>query len=338
MSAQPQENSLPLTKKDFESDQEVRWCPGCGDYAILSAFQKALPQIGLPPHRHVIFSGIGCSSRFPYYMGTYGFHTIHGRAFSIAEGFRIAHPERDLKVWVISGDGDGLSIGGNQLAHLLRRNLDIKILLFNNQIYGLTKGQYSPTSPQGQVTKSSPFGVVEYPVNPLAFVLGAGAPCVIRTVDRDLKHMGEMFLEADRTEGTVFVEILQNCIVYNDGAFEFLYDKETKWENALYLEHGKPMRFGKNGEKGLLLTGNGFEVVEVSAVGEEKIAVHDERNILQAWALSQLERPVPLGVIYRNPRRCFDEDLIALEEKLVRERGEGDLRKLFYSGETWQVL
>jgi 2-oxoglutarate ferredoxin oxidoreductase subunit beta len=330
--------SSSLTKKDFESGQEVRWCPGCGDYAILSTFQKVLADLGIPPHKYAIISGIGCSSRFPYYMGTYGFHTIHGRAFSIATGLRLALPDPEIQIWVMSGDGDGLSIGGNQLLHLLRRNLNIKVVIFNNQIYGLTKGQYSPTSPPGHITKSSPFGVLETPVNPVAFALGAGASCVIRTVDRDLKHMGQMFKEAALFEGTVFLEIFQNCIVYNDGAYEYLYDKDQKWENALYVEHKKPMRFGKNGEKGVVLGNDSKpQVVNVAEAGEGKILCHDETNLEQAWILAQMERPVPLGVIYRKKRPVLENLYLQLEEKTIQEKGPGDLKKLLYSGQTWKI-
>src|SRR6266516_626851 len=266
-----------LNKKDFTSDQEVRWCPGCGDYAILSAVQGLLPELGVEPHKTVFVSGIGCSGRFSYYVDTYGFHGIHGRAPAIATGIATANP--DLVVWVITGDGDGLSIGGNHLIHALRRNVNLTILLFNNQIYGLTKGQYSPTSEVGKVTKSTPFGSVDQPFNPLSLALGAEATFVARTHDMDRKHMMETFRRAHDHKGGAFDEIYQNCNVFNDGAFEQVTSKEARPSMLIPLEHGQPIRFGPDGARGVVLDGQGrAKIVDVADVGEDKILVHDEQR------------------------------------------------------------
>ena len=263
------------TKKDFESDQDVRWCPGCGDYAILSAVQKMMPDLGIPKENVVFISGIGCSSRFPYYMNTYGFHTIHGRAPAIATGLRLARPE--LKVFLVTGDGDGLSIGGNHMLHVLRRNVNVTILLFNNRIYGLTKGQYSPTSELGKVTKSTPLGSADRPVNPLSFALGCGATFVGRTVDRDLRHMDEMLKRAAHHTGAAFLEILQNCNVYNDLTWNAIYEKESKLAHELRLEHGKPLLFVPvDDRRGLVLEGATPRVVRAKDVPESALWVHDE--------------------------------------------------------------
>src|SRR5438309_5727569 len=302
MSAQEAGAAAPTpkyTKKDFESDQDVRWCPGCGDYAILSAVQKSMPDLGIPRENIVFISGIGCSSRFPYYMNTYGFHTIHGRAPAIATGLRVARP--DLKVFVVTGDGDGLSIGGNHMLHVLRRNVNLTILLFNNRIYGLTKGQYSPTSELGKVTKSTPVGSADRPVNPLSFALGCGATFVARTVDRNIPHMDEMLKRAAAHKGTGFVEILQNCNVYNDLAWNVIYDRESKVQHELRLEHGKPLLFGPpDDRRALIMEGVTPRVVRAKDVPESALWVHDEKNVNAAKLLADLfapDFPIPVGVL-----------------------------------------
>src|SRR6202051_4831055 len=265
-----------LTRKDFITDQEVRWCPGCGDYAILAAVQKTMPEFGILPENIVFVSGIGCSSRFPYYMNTYGFHTIHGRAPAFATGLKVAHP--DLTVWVVTGDGDGLSIGGNYLLHALRRNVDLKIILFNNEIYGLTKGQYSPTSRAGTRTKSSPLGSIDNPLRPLSLAIGAEATFVARTVDVDVNHLTETLRRAAAHKGTAFIEIYQNCKIFNDGVFDYATDKTVKADNALFLEHGKPLIFGKDRNKGIRLNGLNPEVVDLAnGIGLDDLLIHDER-------------------------------------------------------------
>src|SRR3712207_1983629 len=289
-----------LTKKDFTSDQEVRWCPGCGDYAILSTVQSFMPELGIEPDKTVFVSGIGCSGRFTYYMDTYGFHGIHGRAPAIATGIAVANPE--LSVWVVTGDGDGLSIGGNHLIHALRRNVNLKILLFNNQIYGLTKGQYSPTSEEGKVTKSTPFGSVDHPFNPVSLALGAEATFVARTHDLDRAHMMETFRRAHAHRGSGFVEIYQNCNVFNDGAFARVTGRESRADMLIPLVHGRPIRFGADGEKGVTVDAQGrARVVDVADVGEDAILVHDEARDepTLAFMLSRLARgpyePTPIG-------------------------------------------
>jgi 2-oxoglutarate ferredoxin oxidoreductase subunit beta len=329
-----------LTKKDFQTDQEVRWCPGCGDYAILSAVQSVFPELGIPREKFVVISGIGCSSRFPYYMNTYGFHTIHGRAPAIATGLKLARPE--LKVFVVTGDGDGLSIGGNHLLHVLRRNVDVTILLFNNRIYGLTKGQYSPTSEQGKVTKSTPMGSPDRPVSPCAFALGAGATFVARTLDRNIAHMEEVLRRAAGHKGAAFVEILQNCNVYNDLAWNALYDRESKILYELRLEHGKPLIFGPlDDRRGLVLEGVKPKVVKAKDVPESALWVHDETDRGTALVLAQLwapDYPIPLGVLAATPGQTTYEDiLIQQEQKSISERGPGDIAKLLMSGETWKI-
>ncbi len=303
--------NAPLTAKDFATDQEVRWCPGCGDYAILKCVQKTMADIGADPDKTVFVSGIGCSSRFPYYMATYGFHTIHGRAPAFATGLKLANPELD--VWVVTGDGDGLSIGGNHLLHILRRNVNVQILLFNNEIYGLTKGQYSPTSRIGTRSPSSPKGSVDAPVNPCAFALGAGARFIARGVDTDLKHLSEVLKAAHAYKGASFVEIFQNCIVYNDDVFKDFTEKKVADDQQIHVEHGKPLLFAK-GKKGLRFDPRGFRL-EVVAVGEGGVAekdllVHDETNASLAQLLltaPQPAFPVVLGVLYRAPAASFDE-------------------------------
>ena len=328
------------TKKDFESDQDVRWCPGCGDYAILSAVQKAMPELGIPREDIVFISGIGCSSRFPYYMNTYGFHTIHGRAPAIATGLKLARPE--LKVFVVTGDGDGLSIGGNHLLHVLRRNVDVTILLFNNRIYGLTKGQYSPTSELGKVTKSTPMGSADRPVSPCAFALAAGATFVARTVDRNIAHMEETLKRAAHHKGAAFVEILQNCNVYNDLAWNVLYDKESKILHECRLEHGKPITFGPaDDRRGLVLEGLKPKVVKVSEVAESALWKHDASDRATAMVLGQLwapEYPIPLGTLLNQEgETTYEEIVVQQEQKAISDRGQGDIAKLLMAGETWKI-
>jgi 2-oxoglutarate/2-oxoacid ferredoxin oxidoreductase subunit beta len=328
------------TKKDFESDQDVRWCPGCGDYAILSAVQKSMPDLGIPKEDIVFISGIGCSSRFPYYMNTYGFHTIHGRAPAIATGLKLARP--DLKVFVVTGDGDGLSIGGNHLLHVLRRNVNVTILLFNNKIYGLTKGQYSPTSELGKVTKSTPLGSADRPVSPCAFALAVGSTFVARTVDRNIAHMEEILKRSAAHRGAAFVEILQNCNVYNDLAWNVLYDRESKIQHELRLEHGKPLIFGPpDDRKGLVLEGVKPKVVSVKDVPASALWVHDETDRGTALILAQLwapDYPIPVGVMANERGAPVYEDLVLQqEEKVIADRGPGDIAALLRSGETWTI-
>jgi len=327
------------TKKDFESDQDVRWCPGCGDYAILSAAQKTLPDLGVPKEQIVFVSGIGCSSRFPYYMNTYGFHTIHGRAPAIATGLKLARPE--LKVFVVTGDGDGLSIGGNHMLHVLRRNVGLTILLFNNRIYGLTKGQYSPTSELGKVTKSTPAGSADRPVNPLAFALGCGATFVARTVDRNIQHMEEMLRRAARHRGAAFVEILQNCNVYNDLAWNVVYDKESRLRYELRLEHGRPLLFGPPDERqAVIMDGVVPKVVRARDVPESVLWVHDEKNANAAKLLADLfapEFPVPIGVFAAIDAPVYEEIMLEQEQRAISERGPGDIARLLTSGDTWKI-
>jgi 2-oxoglutarate ferredoxin oxidoreductase subunit beta len=331
-----------LTRDDFVSDQEVRWCPGCGDYAILAAVQAVMPELGIPREKVVFVSGIGCSSRFPYYMNTYGMHGIHGRAPAIATGLAAARP--DLTVFVVTGDGDGLSIGGNHLIHALRRNVNLKILLFNNQIYGLTKGQYSPTSEQGKVTKSTPFGSLENPFNPISLALASEATFVARTFDVERKHLPEMVRRAAAHRGSAFIEIYQNCNIFNDGAFIALTGKDGRSLNRIYLEHGKPIRFGPNKEKGVRMTADArCEIVDVAEVGESNLLVHDEHrdDAGLAFALSRLAEnptgPTPLGV-FRDVRRPAYGD--GMEHQLrvaADQQGPGDLDRLLGSGDTWTV-
>jgi 2-oxoglutarate ferredoxin oxidoreductase subunit beta len=330
-----------LSRKDFESDQDIRWCPGCGDYAILSAVQAIMPELGIPREKIVFISGIGCSSRFPYYMKTYGMHGIHGRAPAIATGLATARP--DLHVWVITGDGDGLSIGGNHLIHALRRNVNLKILLFNNQIYGLTKGQYSPTSEQGKVTKSTPFGSLERPFNPISVALGTEATFVARTIDVERKHLPQILRRAANHRGSAFVEIYQNCNIFNDGAFEALRGRERS-RNRIYLEHGKPVRFGPNNEWGVVARETGkLEIVDVADVGEDKLLVHDEHRDDPglAFSLSRLAEgpttPTPLGIFRQVEAPVYGD---AMEHQLraaAEQRGPGDLTSLLTSGDTWSV-
>ena len=327
-----------LTRKDFVTDQEVRWCPGCGDYAILAQVQKVMPEFGIPRENIVFISGIGCSSRFPYYMNTYGFHTIHGRAPALATGLKVSRPELD--VWVVTGDGDGLSIGGNHLIHALRRNIDFNILLFNNRIYGLTKGQYSPTSEVGKVTKSSPMGSVDYPFNPITVALGASATFVARTIDVEQKHLGETLKRAHSHRGASFVEILQNCNIFNDGAFNDLSDKAIKADHQLVLEHGKPLIFGKNRDKGIRMNGQRAEVVMLGdGVTEKDLVVHDETNLALAFMLANFEPPMPapVGVFFATSRPTYDAAINAQLAEAKAKQGAGDIAALLKRGDVWTV-
>ena len=329
----------PLTKKDFKSDQEVRWCPGCGDYAILNMVQTVMAGLGIPKHEIVFVSGIGCSSRFPYYMNTYGFHTIHGRAPAIATGLKVARP--DLKVFVVTGDGDGLSIGGNHMLHVLRRNVDVTILLFNNRIYGLTKGQYSPTSEMGKVTKSTPLGSADRPINPLAFALGCGATFVGRAVDRNIPHMDEMLKRAAAHRGTAFLEILQNCNVYNHLAWNVIYDKDSKLAYEMRLEHGKPLVYGPpDARKAVIMEGVTPKVVDAKSVQESALWIHDEKNANAAKVLADLfapDFPVPLGVFVKLDAPIYEDVVLDQEQRAISERGPGDIAKLLKSGDTWTI-
>jgi 2-oxoglutarate/2-oxoacid ferredoxin oxidoreductase subunit beta len=325
-----------LTAKDFKTDQEVRWCPGCGDYAILAALQSFMPELDVPKEKIVFVSGIGCAARFPYYMETYGMHSIHGRAPAIATGLSTSRP--DLSVWVVTGDGDALSIGGNHLIHALRRNVNIKILLFNNEIYGLTKGQYSPTSPQGKRTKSTPMGSLDWPFNPLSIAIGAEASFVARAIDTDRAHLTSVLRAAAEHRGAAFVEIFQNCNIYNDGAFDFVRDDKT---NRIYLEHGRPIRFGEEGEQGVRQRADGS--VEVVDVGDEsELLVHDAHHAEPslAFALSRLTREAcgatPIG-IFRDVNRGVYDDLMAEQLREAQESRAGDLEALLHAGGTWTI-
>lgn len=326
-------------KKDFMSDQLVRWCPGCGDYSILSQVQGALAELGHAPHEVAVVSGIGCSSRFPYYMNTYGFHTLHGRAPAFATGLKVTRPE--LSVWVVTGDGDALSIGGNHLIHLFRRNIDLNIMLFNNRIYGLTKGQYSPTSEQGKHTKSSPMGSLEEPFNPLALALGAGASYVARSVDVFTKHLKAQLIDADHHDGTSFVEIYQNCNIFNDGAYKDFTDKQVRQERVLYLEHGKPLVWGSEQRRGLVLDGLALKVVELDGDDVSSVLVHDATNRTLAHMLAELDGsdgfPVPVGIFLKEERATYDALFQEQVEEAKRTFGEGDLASLIDVGDTWQV-
>jgi len=333
-----------LTAKDFATDQEVRWCPGCGDYSILASVQKVMPTIGVAKENIVIISGIGCSSRFPYYMNTYGMHSIHGRATAIASGLKASRPE--LSVWIVAGDGDSMSIGGNHTIHMLRRNLNVNFLVFNNQIYGLTKGQYSPTSEVNKITKSSPQGSIDHPFNPAALALGADATFVGRTMDRDPKHMQTMIARAEQHQGTSFLEIYQNCNIFNDGAFEVFTEKSTKQVHGLYVEQGKPLTFGANGENGIRFDGIRPEVVEIgSKYSADDMWIHDEKDFYKAQILTRLFDnpsevgavfPRPFGVFYTNDRPCY-EQMMSLQIEEALAKGAGDLDKLIRGKETWEI-
>jgi 2-oxoglutarate ferredoxin oxidoreductase subunit beta len=333
-----------LTAKDFATDQEVRWCPGCGDYSILAQVQKTLPGIGVPKENIVFISGIGCSSRFPYYVNTYGIHSIHGRAAAIASGLKAARPE--LSVWIITGDGDSLSIGGNHLIHLLRRNFDVNLLLFNNQIYGLTKGQYSPTSEQQKITKSTPAGSIDHPFNPAALALGADATFVARSMDRDPKHLQTTLARSHQHKGSSFVEIYQNCNIFNDGAFEIFTEKSTKADNAIFVEQGKPFVFGANENKGIKLDGYKPIIVDLEqGASKDDLWIHDEHDFYKAQILTRMfddptfegHMPRPFGVFYETERPCY-EDLMAEQiENIIATKGKGNLDKLLKGNEVWEI-
>jgi 2-oxoglutarate ferredoxin oxidoreductase subunit beta len=335
---------VALTPKDFATDQEVRWCPGCGDYSILAQVQKIMPGLGVPKENIVIVSGIGCSSRFPYYMNTYGMHSIHGRATAVASGLKAARPE--LSVWIVSGDGDCLSIGGNHTIHLLRRNFDVNLLLFNNQIYGLTKGQYSPTSEEKKITKSTPFGSIDHPFNPLALAFGADATFIARSMDRDPKHLQEMLVRSHQHRGSSFLEIYQNCNIFNDCAFEIFTEKGSKAEETLFLQQGKPLLFGAQQQKGIKLNGFKPEVVELgNGVSADDLWIHDENDFFKAQLLIRLyddpraekHLPRPFGVFYETQRPCY-EDVMALQvEEVQTAKGKGNLDKLLRGNEVWSI-
>lgn len=333
-----------LTAKDFATDQEVRWCPGCGDYSILAQVQRVMPGLGIPKENIVIISGIGCSSRFPYYMNTYGMHSIHGRATAIASGLKASRPE--LSVWIVAGDGDALSIGGNHTIHLLRRNFDVNMMLFNNQIYGLTKGQYSPTSEEKKITKSSPLGSIDHPFNPLALAMGADATFIARSMDRDPKHLQEILVRSHKHKGASFTEIYQNCNIFNDGAFEIFTEKSTKAEQTLFLEQGKPLVFGAAKNKGIRLDGLKPVVVEIGeSFSADDLWIHDESDFYKAQILVRMfddpardeHLPRPFGVFYETERACY-EDVMAMQiDEAIALRGKGDLDKLLRGNEVWTI-
>lgn len=331
---------VKLTRKDFATDQEVRWCPGCGDYSILAQVQKVMPELGLPKEKIVFISGIGCSSRFPYYMNTYGFHTIHGRAPAIATGVKSANP--DLQVWVVTGDGDALSIGGNHFMHVLRRNVNLKILLFNNRIYGLTKGQYSPTSEFGKINKSAPMGVIDHPINPLSLAFAAEATLVGRSLDIHPQHLSAMIERVAHHTGAAVVEIYQNCNIFNDGAFKNFADREIRDDRVLFLEHGKPLLFGKNKDKGIRLDGLTPRVVTIGEGGVtvDDLAIHNEHDETLAYILGRMEFPafpVPMGVFLVKQRPTYDSLLQEQISNAINRNGRGDLAALLNSGETWVI-
>ena len=332
-----------LSKKDFESDQDTRWCPGCGDYSVLAQTQRIMPELGIPRENIVFISGIGCSSRFPYYMNTYVFHTIHGRAPTIASGVKMANP--DLSVWVITGDGDALSIGGNHFIHSMRRNFDVNVLLFNNRIYGLTKGQYSPTSEQGKVTTSTPLGSLETPFNPISLALASGSTFVARALDRDPEHLRMIIKSAFEHKGTSFIEIYQNCNIFNDGTFHQYTEKETKADNTVFLEHGEPLVFGAERNKGIRLNGFQPEVIETTNGDHttDDLIVHDRyaENTTLANFLARMSdtpgMPHPVG-IFRSVRQPCYEDLMKDQVRVAKEQlGDGSLEALLNAGETWTV-
>ena len=339
-------NQNALSAKDFATPQDVRWCPGCGDYSILKQVQKIFAQLGLDRDKIAIISGIGCSSRFPYYAETYGIHSIHGRAPALASGLRMA--QRDLSIWIVTGDGDALAIGGNHILHLLRRNLDVNVLLFNNQIYGLTKGQYSPTSEQSKITSSTPMGSLDYPINPLAFAAGAGGAFLARSMDRDPKHLQAMLHRSYAHKGTSFLEIYQNCNIFNDGAFFAFTDKATKAQTAIFLENGKPLVFGQNGEKGIRLDGWKPQVVnlEDGTYSADDLWVHDETDLYKMQMLTrffddpthaeQNYLPRPFGVLYAINRPCYEDLLFQQIDDAVAKQGLGDLNALIAGNETWE--
>ena len=329
-----------LSRKDFITSNDVRWCPGCGDYAILNSLQRTFPDLGVPRENFVVVSGIGCSSRFPYYMDTYGFHSIHGRAPTVATGIKVANP--DLSVWIVTGDGDGLSIGGNHMLHLLRRNVNVTVLLFNNRIYGLTKGQYSPTSPVGTKTKTTPSGSIDHPIHPLLFALGAEATFIARTVDNNPKHMVETFKAAHEHQGVSFVEILQNCVIFNDAAWDPVYGKENRDQQMLFLEADKPLLFGKNKEKGIRLNGLTPEIVDAATAAPGEILTHhpEQSSPLYSQMLATLGLPAfptPIGVIRQIQRPTYDSLIHNQVKESQAKRGTGTWRELLHGSSTWTV-
>ena len=337
-SAPPTEGPAP-TAKEYSSGADVRWCPGCGDYSILAQVQRTLPGIDRRREDFVFISGIGCSSRFPYYMNAYGMHSIHGRAPAFVTGLKVTRP--DLSVWMVTGDGDGLSIGGNHMLHILRRNIDCNILLFNNRIYGLTKGQYSPTSEVGKRTKSTPFGSIDAPVNPARFALGCGASYVARTIDRDAKHQQVIYADAYHHPGASFIEIYQNCNIFNDGAYAHLTERDVKDDNVLVLEHDAPMIFGKEKNRGIRLNGLKLEAVGIDEVGEENLLRHDETSRELAFLIAEMSEnpalPTPIGVFYREERPTYDGMANLQVQEATAKLGEGDLESLLNEGETWEI-
>ncbi|HRE41459.1 MAG TPA: 2-oxoacid:ferredoxin oxidoreductase subunit beta [Ignavibacteria bacterium] len=333
--------AVTYTAKDFASDQDVRWCPGCGDYSILAQVQRSLPALGIKKENLVFVAGIGCSSRFPYYMNTYGFHTIHGRATTVATGVKCANP--DLSVWIVAGDGDLLSIGGNHFLHILRRNLDVNLLLFNNRIYGLTKGQYSPTSELGKITKSSPYGTIDNPLNPVSLALGANGTFIARSMDRDPKHLQDMIKRVSEHKGTSFLEIFQNCNIFNDGAFFLYTEKDTRPDNVIYLEHGKPLVFGANKDKGIKLDGFTPVIVDLndgnSSIND--LLIHDEKSRDLAFLLSSFADrpgyPAPVGVFLDIERPTYESQLYSQIESATAKKGKGDLDDILKGTTTWTI-
>lgn len=340
MSIAPSQPLNQLKPADYASDQDIRWCPGCGDYSILMQTKKVFAKLGIDKSKTVFVSGIGCSSRFPYYMDTFGLHSIHGRAPTFATGVKLARPE--LNVWLVTGDGDALSIGGNHFLHIIRRNVDVKILLFNNRIYGLTKGQYSPTSEQGKKTKSTPMGAPDNPVRPLSIAIGAEATFAARAMDRDVKHLEYVLERAARHVGTAVVEIYQNCNIFNDGAFEYATDKETKPETTIYLEHGKPLVFGKNSDKGIRLNAMRPEVVDLNTVPKDDLLVHDEKGPSSlGFMLSRMRQPAfpePMGVLRDVEQERYVDLVRAQSKKAKADKGQGDIQKLLDGPDTWTVV
>ncbi len=333
-------DNTALTKKDFVSDQEVRWCPGCGDYAILNAVQKTFPDLGIPKEDFLVVSGIGCSSRFPYYMNTFGFHSIHGRAPAVATGAKLANP--NLSVWLISGDGDAMSIGGNHFIHILRRNVDLNILMFNNRIYGLTKGQYSPTSEIGKITKSTPNGSLDHPFNPASLSLGAGGTFIARTIDKNLKHQSMIYNDAYNHKGTSFVEVYQNCNIFNDGAFSVLTDRDTKLDSVIELTHNEPMIFGQNLDKGLILDGFNLKVVDLNnKYSKNDLLIHNKNDKNLAMLICEMtydnSLPTPIGVFYEESKSTYDEMLVSQINEQIKNKGSGKLKDLIYTKNIWTV-
>ncbi len=338
-------NTSPLKAKDYATSQDVRWCPGCGDYSILRQVQTVLADVKLDKNKIAFISGVGCSSRFPYYMDTYGLHSIHGRAPAFASGLKLANP--DLSIWLITGDGDGLSIGANHMLHMLRRNFDVNILLFNNQIYGLTKGQYSPTSEQNKTTKSTPFGSLDHPINPLCFAMGAEATFIARSMDRDPKHLQAMIKRSHAHKGSSFLEIYQNCNIFNDGAFFTFTEKDSKKTTCLFLTQDNPLIFGENNEKGIRIDGLTPRIVDLTkeAFSPDDLWIHDEFDIYKAQILNRFfddptadnTFPRPFGVVYETSRSCYEEMLFQQLKETTQQRGEGNLDSLLSGDQHWQI-